>query len=167
MIRFIDDFTRMAFVTALLLCSCCGNRANSQDAERDERPNSFSLELLGKCGFYSIGYQKMLSSSFAIEGVTAYFQEKDLKGDLFGSMAVAGYLKETLQSPFIGVGITAFTAPSNGSFLLDHPNNRYVYLMMGYEERHESGIVMRTAIYFYSVGHWLVLWPGVQLGYDF
>lgn len=144
----------VAFLTVTLLSSA-GVFAQS----RLEKPNDLSIELLGRCGLYSMSYQRMLNSTFGLEVGASVIAFGESVTFLFAGGRL--YLSKNNASPTLSGGISYYSEP-------DFDSGPYFYIGPGLEYRTSGGFLIRASVYVLFGGViGKVVWPGISLGICF
>lgn len=145
---------------AVLLLPSAGLFAQS----RTEKPNDISLELLGRCGLYSMSYQRMLGKTFGLEvGASVVSLGEFATTFLFGGGRL--YLSKNNASPTLAGGISYYSEKN-------YDSGPYFYISLGFEYRTSGGFLIRAGVFFLlggiideQIGK--LAWPGVSFGITF
>ncbi len=158
----VTTLSLLLFVLALLpVTGVAGSRG--------ERQNDLAIELLGRCGWYSASYQRLIDQNVGIEASTSVVSESGLALAYLGG-GVRAYLSSSDVSGFIVGGVVGVTQSGGyvASRLFSKSNSTtYGYVGPGVEYRASTGFLMRGTLYFLILGGEVHSWPGVQFGMAF
>jgi hypothetical protein len=146
---------------------------------KSDRPNDFSLEILGRSLLYSLTYQHTIGERLGIEGAASIVNGFHGRTVSLFSGGVKGYLKKSDAAPYIGIGVVTVSPSTRsldtGAYLRSLNAKSYFYLAPGFEYRSEGGFLLRGTVYvlfgsgnsFAASNSGIVVWPGVQIGFAF
>jgi hypothetical protein len=139
----------------------------SSDAgySKDALPSDMTIELLGRCGLYSLSFQQTFFRHLGIEiggalygGIVANLAMLSIGGRL--------YLAPGNASPCIGGGIVYATASIDLGPLSGSGTGSYGYIAPGFEYRSSGGFLFRGSLnVLFNDG--FIVWPGIQFGIAF
>jgi len=134
---------------------------------RAVKKNDFTIELLGKCGLYSLSYQRMVGEMFGLEIGTSFLGGAaggEGGAIIFLSGGGRFYFLKKNASPTLSGGLVYVTDATDAGPLSG--GGVYFYINPGFEFRMSSGFVVRGGVNFLIQDGFFV-WPGIQLGICF
>lgn len=156
-------------VSALLVSFISPASLNAQS--REELPNDFGIELLGRSLIYSFTYQRNLNNTFALEAGFSALGGGDSDDNtmwLFFPIGAKIYFVPKNGSPFIAGGINIVNASIDSGPFSDSETGSYYYAGLGFEYRSEGGFLFRgTAYGLIGEDGGFFIWPGLHVGYAF
>jgi hypothetical protein len=138
---------------------------------RVTKPNGFTLELGGKCFIYSLGYQRDINPTFALDAGISYLGGGSGQGSA-GLFVLTGgarlYMLKKPASPYISGGIGWISAGTGDVGPADTSGSTMMgYISPGFEFRSESGFVFRGGVYLILIQDVFFVWPGLTFGIAF
>ena len=174
------DVSRASVLFCLLLLVCAVMAAAPAPAAssagiRQALPNDISIELLGRSGFYTFGYQRMIGNPIGLEaGLSALGggTSDNNATVVFVPLGVKLYLIPNDGSVYLTGGVVLVTASFHSSLVPaedneDDKSGSYSYLGLGMEYRSKAGLLFRGTAYGLIAGGGFVILPGLTAGYAF
>jgi hypothetical protein len=158
----------VAVVTTLLLTTFCAAQegTDGKTAGRGDRPNALALELLGRCGYYGLTYQRLIADNLGLEAA-ASLRSQTNSSLLWFTGGGRVYLTPQDVSISLAAGFGTLTQSATVGPFSDKSSSVYFYFGPAVESRTSSGFFLRAALYFFRVDRELITWPGAELGMAF
>ena len=161
-----------AIGAAILLCAAVSQGQAQGPAKtlvRATMRNDVGIELLGKALLYSFSYQRMLSTTFALEGSLGALSGGSSSSNttiLFVPLSAKVYLIPKDGTLYLTGGPVLVTA-STSSGPLNSATNFYGDVGLGFEFRSTGGFLFRGTAYALFANGGYFIWPGITVGYAF
>lgn len=165
--------TGHAVVWAAVLAVAVASQADAQGPRvttRATMKNDVGIELLGRAVAYSFTYQRMITSSFALDvglGALGGGGGGEDATIVFFPVGAKFYVIPRDGSLYLTGGAVVVTGTIDSGPFSDSATDAYSFAGLGFEFRSSGGFLFRgTAYGLLGGGEWFI-WPGITLGYAF
>jgi hypothetical protein len=136
---------------------------------RLDKPNDFTIELLGRCILYCFSYQRMVGPQVGVEvgfSLIGGAGGGESSSVFFLSGGPRFYFTKNNASPCIAGGLVFVSAGTDAGPFEGGGSTVYLYAAPGFEFRSASGFLFRGSVNFLIKDGFFV-WPGLTLGVTF
>jgi hypothetical protein len=160
----------MKRVTVIILAVLLLPAVSLLAQSRAVKPNDFTLELGGKCLFYSLSYQRMIGETAGLEAGISYLGAGG-GGEAASALCISGglrlYLTKKDAAPCFSAGIAYVTSGTGAGLFEESDSFVYFYAGPGFEYRASGGFLFRGSVNLLFNGDFFFVWPGLTLGVTF